>query len=116
MFRIDGDRRKHRREPLERPCKIYDPRSMKYIAATTRDVSSGGMLIDVPRLLEIKPGERLFIGVAMTRRQGFIQAKEMIDAVVLRAAATVDDHTTLAVSFEAPAVIEQDAEVFRAAA
>ena len=114
MSMIDGDRRKYRREPLERPCKIYDPRSMKYISGTTLDVSCGGLLIDVPRLLEIKPGEHLFIGVAMTRRQGFIQAKEMIDAVVLRAAATVDDHTTLAVSFDA--AMEQDEAPMRAAA
>ena len=114
MSMIDGDRRRYRRESLERPCKIYDPRSMKYISGTTRDISCGGLLIDVPRLMEIKPGEHLFIGVAMTRRQGFIQAKEMIDAVVLRAFATVDDHTTLAVSFEA--AMEQDAAPMRAAA
>lgn len=100
MLRIEGDRRRSPRLQLERPCKIFDPRSRKYIAATTRDLSTTGLLLDVPSVVEVKPGETLHVGVAMTRRQGLLQAKEMMEAVVVRSMITVDDHTALAVHFE----------------
>lgn len=116
MLRIDGDRRRYPREPLERPCKIYDPRARKYIHATTLDVSGGGLLIDVPRLLEIKPGERLHVGVAMTRRHSLLLAKDMMEAIVVRSSATIDDHTTMAVTFDAPAALYDDDAILRAAA
>ena len=102
MFRIEGDRRRHPRVQLERPCKLHEPRSGKYVSAMTRDLSVGGLLIDVPRLLDLKPGDMLHVGVAIKRRQGLLLAKEMIEATVVRAMQTVDDHTTLAVSFDPP--------------
>jgi len=107
MFKIDGDRRRHPRLQVERPCKIYDPQSDKYFAGNTRDLSESGLLIDVPRVLELKPGDRVHVGVAMKRRQGLLLAKEMIEAIVVRALATVDDHTALAVRFDAESAVGQ---------
>jgi hypothetical protein len=99
MLRIEGDRRRHERVPLERPCKVYEPRSGRYILASTRDLSCGGLLIDVPRLIDLRPGDTLHIGVAMKRRQGILPAADMVEAVVVRCTPTVDDHTALAVKF-----------------
>jgi hypothetical protein len=102
MLKIEGDRRHHPRTEIQRPCKIFDSRTGKYLAASTRDLSSAGLLIDVPRVLAVKPGDTLHLGVAMTRRQGLLPAKGMIAVRVVRALATVDDHTHLAVSLDPP--------------
>jgi hypothetical protein len=103
MLRIEGDRRRQNRISIERPCKIHDPRTGKYVSAVTCDLSESGLLIDVPRLLELKPGDKVFVGVAMTRRQALLHAKEMMEASVVRALPTTDDHTQLAVRFDSSA-------------
>jgi len=105
MLRIEGDRRRHPRVEVTQPCKICDPRSGRYLAGTTRDVSSHGLLIELPRLIDLKPGERLHVGVAMKRRQGLLLAKEMIEAKVVRSLPTMNDHTLLAVQFENPVAL-----------
>jgi c-di-GMP-binding flagellar brake protein YcgR len=107
MLRIDGDRRRHPRVPVQRPCKIFDPNTGRYHSGTTRDLSTGGLLVDVPQLLDIHPGNGIHVGVAMKRRQGLLLAKEMIEAKVVRTMATVDDHTLLGLAFaeaQSPAV------------
>lgn len=100
MDTIEGDRRRHARIPLTQPCKVYDSRSGKYYAGTTQNVSHGGMLIDLPRLLDMQPGETLHVGVAMKRRQNLLRSDEMIKMIVARILQTVDDHTALGLRFE----------------
>lgn len=102
MLRIEGDRREHTRTAVQRPCKMFDPRSRRYIPALTRDVSAAGLAIDVPRLMDLKPGDTLHIGVATKRRESILASGEMVKAVVIRANPTVDDHTDLAVRFDQP--------------
>lgn len=100
MLTIEGDRRIHSRLPLAQPCKIHDSHSGKYIAATTRDISMGGALIEVSRLVSLKPGDTLHLGVAMKRRQGLLRCNEMMKAQVTRSVQTVDDRTLLGLQFE----------------
>jgi hypothetical protein len=102
MLRIEGDRREYVRTAVQRPCKMFDPRTRRYVPGLTRDVSAGGLAIDVPRLMDIQPGDTLHIGVATKRRESLLAGGEMLKAVVIRANATVDDHTDLAVRFEQP--------------
>lgn len=116
MFRIEGDRRRHLRLPIERPCKMHDPRSGKYVSGMTRDLSCGGLMIDVPRLLWLKSGDTVHVGVAIKRRQGLLLAKEMIEATVVRSISTVDDHTALAVRFDSQTAVAAADEALRAAA
>jgi len=103
---VEGDRRRHPRVPVEQPCKIHDPHTGKYIAGCTRDVSIGGALIEVPKLLALNAGETLHVGVALKRRQGLIRCNEMIQAAVTRIMHTVDDRTLLGLRFQQPAADE----------
>jgi hypothetical protein len=122
MLRIEGDRRRYPRIELQRPCKVFDPSTGKYHAGQTRDLSNGGILLEIPRLLELKPGDRVHVGVAMTRRHAILQAKEMIEAIVVRSLATQDDCTHLAVKFDHPQAgvdavhIDEHRHAYRAAA
>lgn len=99
MSTIDGDRRMHERQVLQRPCKVFDPRGGRYLSATTRDISTGGALIDLPRLTHLKPGDVVHVGIALKRRDQFLRTDEMLEAEIVRAMPTVDDHTALAVKF-----------------
>ena len=100
MLRIEGDRREHPRTSVQRPCKMFDPRTRRYLPGMTRDVSAGGVAIDVPRVVDLKPGDVLHVGVAMKRRDQLLNGAQMLKATVIRSSATVDDHTDLAVRFE----------------
>jgi hypothetical protein len=96
---VAGDRRIDSRLEYVRPCKIFSPALQKYFMGSTQDVSTGGMLVHVPHLVDVRPGDVLHIGVAAKRREPLIRAVEMIQATVLRSMKTVDDHTTFAVKF-----------------
>jgi PilZ domain len=99
---VDGDRRRHPRQILQRPCKVFDPRGRRYLNAQTSDISGGGALIDLPRLIDLRPGDKVYLGIALKRRDQFLRADEMLESHVVRAVQTVDDHTALAVEFRMP--------------
>lgn len=111
---IEGDRRRDVRVPLSRPCKIHDPQTGKYIGAVTQDISAGGVLVEVPRILSVRPGDTIHVGVAMKRRDALLRCTDMLKAAVTRALHTVDDRTLLGLRFEQP-FIAADALQFDAA-
>lgn len=95
MTVVDGERRRHVRVAVNQPCKIHDSRSGKYIAGQTQDISSGGLLVELPRVVSFKPGDEVHVGVALKRRQTLLRCNEMIRARVTRALHTADDQTLL---------------------
>jgi hypothetical protein len=97
---VSGDRRIHPRIEYVRPCKIFSPSLQRYFLGTTQDLSSGGMLVQVSHLVDVRPGDALQIGVASKRREQLLRAVEMLRATVIRSMSTVDDHTTFAVKFD----------------
>jgi c-di-GMP-binding flagellar brake protein YcgR len=96
---VDGDRRVHPRIEFVRPCKVYSPTLQRYFLGATRDLSAGGMLIHVPHVVDVRPGDVLHVGVATKRREQFLRSSDMLEATVVRSMTTVDDHTTFAVKF-----------------
>jgi len=108
---VDGDRRRHPRVAVKQPCKIHDPRGGKYCAGETQDMSSGGLLIELPRLISLKPGDEVHVGVALKRRQALLRCNEMLKAHVTRALHTVDDRTLLGLKFAQPQSKHEQFEV-----
>lgn len=109
------DRRAQRRVQLARPCKIRDTRSRKFHAGVTVDLSASSLLLTVQRRLDLRPGDRVLVGVAMSERQGLLQAKEMMEAEVVRTLCTPQGHTALAVRFAQDATIPAPEWLERAA-
>lgn len=97
---VDGERRIHPRIEYIRPCKVFSPALQKYFLGSTQDLSTGGMLVRIPHVVDVRPGDVLHIGVATKRRDQFLRAVEMIKTTVTRSMTTVDDHTALAVHFD----------------
>ena len=97
------NRRSSRRVAVEKPCKIHDPRTGRYIAGRTIDVSQNGILARLPQAGNLRPGDSVLVGVAMHDRQGLIQAKELMESRIVRMLHTEDGATTIAVQFHAAA-------------
>jgi hypothetical protein len=103
MIDIECDRRSSPRIALSRPCKVFEPRSQKYVAGRTCNLSEGGMLIRLDRRLNVEPGDHVYLGVAQKRRQQLIRSADMIEATVVRALGIGGGEFTLALRFNAPA-------------
>ena len=112
----EAERREHPRVELTRPCKIYDPRSRRYVAGTTWNVSRQGVLVELKRPLPLVPGDRLFVGLAMRRREAVLCRSEMIPGAVVRSVLTADDHTVVALQLAEPLSIQVDGPDMRQAA
>ena len=84
MIDIDHDRRESPRIALSRPCKVFNPRSGKYVGGSTCDVSSGGMLLRLDRPLAVEMGDRVYVGVAQKRRQALLRGDDMVETTVVR--------------------------------
>ena len=102
MLSIDHDRRDGDRIVLSRPCKIYNPKSHKYIAGTTCDVSFGGLLIRLDRSAQVETGDCLYVGIAQKRRQTLLRSSDMIRTRVVRSLSSTTGQTMLGLQFTDP--------------
>ncbi|MHC4107814.1 MAG: PilZ domain-containing protein [Planctomycetota bacterium] len=96
---MERDRRAHERIWLARPCKVYDPALRRYLPGTTRNLSTRGAFIQVNRRIDHHPGDRLYLGIALKRRQGILPAADMHEVAVVWSSQTTDGRTGLAVRF-----------------
>jgi hypothetical protein len=103
MIDIECDRRRSPRLALSRPCKVFEPRSQKYVAGRTCNVSDGGMLVRLDRRLNVEPGDHVYLGVAEKRRQPLLRSSEMVEATVVRAMGIGGGEFTLALQLRATA-------------
>ena len=102
MIELDHDRRESPRIALSRPCKVFNPRSGKYVSGSTCDISAGGMLLRLDRPLAVEGGDRLYVGIAPKRRQTLLKSAEMIQAEVVRTLASATGEMFVAVRFTDP--------------
>ena len=96
---METDRRAHERINLARPCKVFDPKSGKYVLGTVWNLSDGGALVEMTRPVVAQTGEPLFLGIALKRRQGFILGDQMLPTSVVRSLKTDEGRTTIAMQF-----------------
>jgi len=93
------ERRAHRRLNLERPCKLYVPRAARYVTGSTWNLSHTGALVQLASPPPLEPGDRLYVGVALKRRQAVLTASEMVEATIVRVVPTADDGLAVALRF-----------------
>lgn len=95
-----------------RPCKLFIPRTGRYLPGTTSNLSCGGVMLRVAGQSALEPGDSVFLGIAMKRRQAVLPTREMIEARVLRVAQEPGDGVAVAARF---GIAEEAAESRRAA-
>jgi hypothetical protein len=96
---VDWERRTDERVDLARPCKLYFPKAGRYVSGSTWNISAGGVLLQLDLPAHVEPGDRMFVGIALKRRQGVLTASEMFEAEVLRVLQTTDDRVAVAARF-----------------
>ncbi|MCP3902993.1 MAG: PilZ domain-containing protein [Planctomycetes bacterium] len=99
MTPFDRDRRVHARTPVTHPCKVYEPRSRRYVAGRTCDIAAGGVLVRLDRRMPLEPGDELLVGVAW-RREALLRQERMITGRVVRALSLTTGGTTVALRFD----------------
>ena len=97
---VQCERRTRDRLTLLRPCKVYVPRIGRYLHGSTWNVSPSGALIELDRPAPLEPGDRLFVGVAITRRQAIFASGDMRGAGILRVLPTDNDCIAVAIHFD----------------
>lgn len=95
----ERERRTSERLNLQRPCKLYIPRIGRYLAGSTWNLSAEGGLLQLERPVPLEPGDRLLVGIALTRRQPIFCSADMVHARVTRVLPTDNDSIALAVRF-----------------
>lgn len=95
----ETDRRSHKRTNLARPCKLFDPKSGKYISGTVWNLSDGGAYLEVNRQIRAEEGDSFYLGIAVKRRQGMLHRDEMFLARVVRSQESAEGRSTLGVQF-----------------
>ncbi len=96
---VDRERRIHERVKLERPCKLFLPSVAKYVAGSTWNLSAGGVLLGLVLPAGISAGDRLYVGIALKRRQAVLAAGEMVEAEVVRVDRATGDRVAVAARF-----------------
>ena len=111
---VQCERRTRDRLTLLRPCKVYVPRLGRYLHGSTWNLSPCGALLELDLPVPLEPGDRLFVGVAIKRRQAIFASDDMMGAGILRVLPTDNDCIAVAIHFdhEEP---ELSAEMRRAA-
>lgn len=77
------ERRKHARVAADRACKVYDPRSRRYTAGRTIDLSRGGLRLRLDRELPVGPGKDLYVALAHRSHPGILNRTEFSTARVV---------------------------------
>ena len=84
MLSLDHERRAEPRISLTRACKIFDPRTRRYVPGTTCNVSCDGLLLRLHQATNLTVGDRIYVGIAERRRHAILRSNEMLEATVLR--------------------------------
>lgn len=97
MAVLDGrDRRQHTRHPLERPAKIFCPATGRFLAGRTRNISAGGVLIEVDVTESIGAGDEIQLTIAFGDRF-IVPMSELVPASIVRTSAA-DDASSVALA------------------
>ncbi|MCA9291007.1 MAG: PilZ domain-containing protein [Phycisphaerales bacterium] len=94
------ERRRDPRHTVMVPCKLYDPRSRKYTRALTCNISAGGIMIDLPYDRDLKPGDRIMVGVPSSPGEAVIAQADMRAGTVRSRLCAVGLDTVLGIEFD----------------
>jgi len=99
MTAIHQERRRFPRVPLERSCKVFHRPSLRYMRATTRNVSDEGALVEVESHRAIFAGDEMDVMVDWHGRP-LLPADAMVRATVMRAEPGREGKRHIAIRFD----------------
>lgn len=105
-----SERRRGLRISQERPIKLYEPWSTRYIGGQTHDISATGLRIELPISSPIKPGKLVSIHVGLSSHgESLANRRQMIPARVVWVERGAGTRLTAGVEFIASIAAHLDA-------
>lgn len=98
---IAEERRRHRRDPVDRPCKMFHRPSLRFWAGRTSNVSEGGALLTLESPRAPEPGDAVDVVIAWSDRP-VLPGDSLVRSEVVRVGESVGDRRTVAVRFSRP--------------
>ncbi|QDU71405.1 PilZ domain-containing protein [Mucisphaera calidilacus] len=86
------DRRRHPRWPIEKPVKVRDRTTGRYLAGQSLDASWSGIRLRFTNPTNLRPGQTVDVSLPDDAQRGFLRSEALIPAAVVR----VDNHDTIA--------------------
>lgn len=80
----DSERRRGLRIRQERPIKIYEPTSNRYIGGQTLDISATGLRIELPASTPVREGSPVHVHVGLNQQgQSLANRRQMMQARIV---------------------------------
>jgi len=96
-----SERRRGLRINQNRPIKVFEPSSARYIGGQTEDISSTGLRIEMPASSPVMPGKILSIHVGLSSTgQSLANRRQMIPARVIWTRRLASDRAKLIAGVE----------------
>ena len=96
----DRDRRKHPRHPLERPAKLFCPRTGRFLSGRTQNISAGGVLVEVDAPESLETGDEVHLTIAFGDRFSVPMSELVPGSVVRKSAADDAASVSLAIAYD----------------
>lgn len=98
---LAGERRRHHREAVDRPCKMFHRPSLRFWAGRTCNVSEGGALLTMESPRAPEPGDTVDVVIAWSDRP-VLPGDSLVRSEVVRVNPSDGDRRTVAVRFSRP--------------
>jgi hypothetical protein len=96
-----SERRRFTRHDVLRPCKVFDPVSMRFAPGHTQNISSGGALVTIQWGRQLSIGDPIDVVVGWSPKP-LLPADAMVKGRVRRTIAVAGEVQVVAVEFESP--------------
>lgn len=90
-----AERRIVGRLPITRRCKVFEPISRRYVAASTRDLSPGGMRLHLDASIPVESGDRLFVGLSALGPSDLLRQTDLHESRVVWVDQSSDGRTVV---------------------
>lgn len=97
----NADRRRHVRELVDRPCKLFHRPSLRFWAGRTTDLSDGGALLSFESPRAPEPGDAIDVVIAWSDRP-VLPGDSLVRSEVVRVGDAKGDRHQVAVRFDRP--------------
>jgi PilZ domain len=96
---MNPDRRGHPRIDMDKPCKVYDPVSRRFAPGRTRNVSRGGVLVEVQWARPLALGDPLDVVIGYSAL-AVLPVEALMHGRVTRRVASAGEVQLVAIEFD----------------
>jgi len=99
QIELKPDRRRERRRPVEQDCKLFHRPSRRYLPATTRNLSTGGALIEIHSNRPLAAGEAVELLIDLLGGPILLEG-DPVTGTIVRIDSWDDDRQAVALRFD----------------